>query len=135
MRTRIWIAVLGLCVVIATAAFVGQGALATADPKPQLELNALTPTFTVGGVADLEVRVSPEALGGYAHLYAKVLGETEEVMTFPIFEPGFVIHAPVPFDPEYIGRRLTYQYQAFAPDGRPLGTSNKTDGYLEPEFD
>jgi len=136
MRTRSLIAVIGLCALVATAVIIGQGALATADPLPQLELNALTPTFTLGGMAELEVLVGPEAQGGEAILYAKVMGRTEEVMRFGIIGPMFGIQAPVPSDPAYIGRRVTYQYQAFALDGHPLGASKKADGFVvDPEIE
>ncbi len=135
MRTRSLIAVIGLCALVATAVIIGQGALATADPLPQLELNALTPTFTLGGMAELEVLVGPEAQGGEAILYAKVMGRTEEVMRFGIIGPMFGIQAPVPGNPEYIGKRLSYQYEAFGPGGQPLGLSKKPSGIVEPEFE
>jgi hypothetical protein len=135
MRTRNWIALISLCAVLAAAVLVGQHALATPEHKAELDLHALSPIFPIGGEAQLEVLVSPEALGGYAHLTAKVAGETYEVLTFQIHRPGFVLTVPVPGNPELMGRRITYQYSAFAPDGRPLGLSKKAGGIVEPEFE
>jgi hypothetical protein len=135
MRTRNWIALISLCAVLAAAVLVGQHALATPEHKAELNLHALSPIFSVGGQAQLEVLVSPEALGGYAHLTVKVAGETHQVLTFKIHEPGFVLTAPVPSAPHQIGRRITYQYSAFTADGRPLGLSKKAGGIVEPEFE
>ena len=130
MRTRNWIAVMSIFVLFATAAVVGHNAMAMADPKPELELNALSPVFPSGSLAELEVLVGPEALGGYAKLYASAGGETHEVLSFPIYEPGFILQAPVPSAPELLGRKLTFQYEAFSIDGQFLGKSKKADGLV-----
>ena len=135
MRTRNWIVAVSLFVLVAAAAVVGQSAMATADPQVELELRALSPVFPAGGIADLEVIVGPEALGGYAKLYATIDGETNQVQTFPINEPCFVLQAQVPSDPEYFGQILSFQYEAFSCDGRYLGESKKPAGIVEPDFE
>ena len=135
MRTRSWIAVMSVMLLVTAIVAVGHSTLATADPKVELELRALSPVFPAGGQADLEVLVGPEALGGYANLYATADGHTFRVMTYPIHEHAFVIHAPVSDRPELLGRKLTFQFEAFTPDCRPLGTSKKASGIVEPDFE
>ena len=130
MRTRSWITVMSVALLVTAGIAVGHSALATADPKVDLELRALSPVFPAGGQADLEVLVGSEALGGYANLYAKEDGEAYRVMTFPIHEHAFVIHAPVSDNPDLLGRKLTFQFEAFTPDGCPLGSSKKADGLV-----
>ena len=136
MRTRSWITVMSMLMLVAAALVVGHSALATADPKVELELNALSPVFPSGGQADLEVLVGPEALGGYAILSAKESGEAYQVMTFPIYEHAFVIQAPVSDNPDLLGGKLTFQFEAFSSDGQPLGSSKKATGtVVDPEFE
>ena len=131
MRTRNWIAVMGIFVFVAAAIVVGQNALATAEPKPELELNILTPVVPAGGLADLEILVGPEALGGCATLYARAPGlEEYEVLTLPIYEPAHIIQAPIPDHPDLIGKKIVFQYAAYAADGRYLGRSKKADGLI-----
>jgi len=118
MRTRNpWLLTGLLCA--AAAVFAAGPLVAGSD----FELSTTQPGFASGQVAELDVSVDPIYLGGHANLYRTVQGQSEFVMSFLLAAPDFTVEAAVPSDPALVGQMLTYQYQAFAPDGMPIDWS------------
>ena len=131
MRTRnLWLltGLLG----VAAAVFAAGPLVASSD----FDLSTTQTGFASGGVAELDVSVDSIYLGGHADLYRTVGGNSEFVTSFLFATTDFTVEAAVPSDPGLVGEDLTYQYQAFAPDGLPVDWSKEVRRpIVEPIFE